>query len=105
MTMNRLGRRRATKVRRDLTPQELMELQELHRAVGSKQWEAAQIKANTALVPDGQKLAEQTEAVARLLENVKNQWVAGKLEECGYTKGTRCGLNLATGQIKVETTL
>lgn len=74
----------------------------MNRAVSSRHWEAAQIKANTALVPDGQKVAEQAEAIARLLENVKDQWLASKLTECGYPDGTKCTINLSTGVIELQ---
>ena len=85
--------------KRGLTAQEVLELQEIVRLVNARNFEATQIKANTALIPDGQKVAEQIEAIARLLENVKNQWVAQKLSECGYDAGTKCNINLSSGAI------
>ncbi len=87
---------------RSMTPIEVMELQEMQRLVNGRKFEAAQVKGNTALVPDGQKLAEQLEAVVRLLENVKNQWVSAKLVECGYPQDAICDINLSTGEIKLK---
>jgi hypothetical protein len=84
---------------RNFTPAELLELQEMIRIANARRFEAAQIKANTALVPNGQMVADQTEAIARLLENVKNQYVSSKLQECGYPQGTRCDINMTTGEI------
>jgi hypothetical protein len=90
-------------VTRNLTPSECLELQEMQRLVTARKFEAAQIGGNTALVPDGQKVAEQIKAIAALLENAKNLWVAQKLRECGYSDGTKCSLNLTTGEITPET--
>ena len=86
-------------VRTDFTPTEVMELQEMQRLVNSRKFEAAQIKGNTALVPKGQEVADQLEAIARLLENVKNGWVSGKLAEHGYPKDAICNINLTNGKI------
>ena len=86
-------------VRTDFTPQEVLELQEMQRLVNTRKFEAAQIKGNTALVPDGQKCAEQIEAIARLMENVKNGWVSQKLVEHNYPKDAICNINLSNGKI------
>jgi hypothetical protein len=90
------------KQKRNFTPQEVLELQEMHRAVASRFWEAAQLKGNTALVPRGQEVLAELEALARLGENAKNQWVANKLQDCGYEPGTKCSINLTTGEIVEE---
>lgn len=86
-------------VKRNLTAEEALELQEMQRLVNSRKFEAAQVSGNTALVPDGQKVAQQLTAIAALLENAKNIWVAQKLLECGYENGTKCSINLTTGEI------
>lgn len=85
--------------KRSFTQQELIELQELQRIVGARKFEAVHIKGNTALVPNGQRVAEEYEAIARLMENVKNNWVAAKLAECGYKENDRCSINLQTGEV------
>ena len=85
--------------KRNFTQQELQELQEMQRVTNSKKFEAIQIKNNTALIPRGQEVAEETEAVARLLENVKDQWVSMKLTECGFKQNEKVGINLQTGEI------
>ena len=88
--------------KRNLTPVEMMELQEMIRLSNSKRFEATQIKGNTALIPRGQEVAAEAEAVARLLENAKNQFVSQLLVQCGYPAGTKCSLNLTTGEIVPE---
>ena len=87
---------------KSLTEAEVQELQEFTRLVNGKLFEAIQIKNNSALVPDGQKLAEQTEAVSKLLAGVKMQWVNQKLAEHGYVEGTKCNINLFTGEITLH---
>lgn len=84
---------------RNLTASEVLELQEMQRLVNARNFEATQVKANTALVPRGQEVANELEAIVRLLENVKNQWVSQKLTECGYDPGAKCSINLATGEV------
>lgn len=85
--------------KRDFNPQEVVELQEMMRLINSRKFEAAQVKANTALVPRGKEIAEELEAIARLIENIKNQFVSLKLEECGYPNGTKCNINMTSGEI------
>jgi hypothetical protein len=85
--------------KRNFTQSELIELQELQRIVGARKFEAVHIKGNTALVPNGQRVAEEYEAIARLMENVKNGWVAQKLAECGYKENEQCSINLSTGEV------
>ena len=85
--------------KRSFTPAETMELQEMQRLVNSRKFEAGIIKGNTALVPRGQEVAAELEAIARVLENSKNQWVAQKLLDCGYEQNTKCSINLSTGEI------
>jgi len=88
-----------SRIKRHLTPTEALELQEMQRLVTGRKFEAAQIKGNTALVPDGQKAAEQAAAIAALLDNAKNLWLSQKLLECGYPAGAKCDINLSTGEI------
>lgn len=88
--------------RRNFTPQETLELQEMQRTVSARQWEAAHIAGNTALIPDGQKVAAQTAAIAALLENGSRAWISAKLQECGYGNGVKCSINLNTGEILLE---
>ncbi len=90
------------KEKRNLTPEETNALKEMVRAVNARQWEAAQIKGNTALVPRGQEIVAELEAIARLLENAKNHWISQVLVECGYEPDTKCSLNLSTGEVIVE---
>lgn len=88
--------------KRNFTPQETMELQEMMRVCNARRFEAAQIKGNTALVPRGKEICDEIEAIARLLENTKNYWVSQKLLECGYEANTKCSVNLSTGEIIID---
>lgn len=91
--------------KRNLTQQELTELQEMQRLVNQRKFEAIQIKANTALIPRGQEVAEELDAIARLLENTKDRWFSSKLIECGYAPGAQIALDLSTGELSsVNTT-
>lgn len=85
--------------KRSLTPEETLELQEMQRLVNGRRFEAAQVKGNTALVPRGQEIAAELDALARLLENAKNLWVSQKLLSCGYAQNSLCTINLTTGEI------
>ena len=99
----RLGIVSPLQPKRNLTPAEIMELQEMIRLSNAKNFEAKQIRGNTALIPRGQEVATETEAVARLLENAKNLFVSQLLKQCGYEEGTKCSLNLSSGEIIPET--
>lgn len=94
--------------KRNLTPAETIELQEMIRLANGKNFEAKQIRGNTALLNTtadpqrGVHLAEETEAIGRLLENAKNIYVSQLLKVCGYEDGTKCSINLSTGQILLE---
>ena len=88
-----------TKNVRNFTNNELFDFQELTRMVFTYRFLANQIKDNTALIPDGQKVMEQYEAIARLIENSKNQWIGSKLIEMGYPQGTNVSVDPKTGAI------
>ena len=90
--------------RRNFTPSEVLELQEMQRAVNAKKFESAHIKGNTALIPNGQRVSEEVEAVARLLDQVKNNYVSSKLLECGFKQDEKCSINLSTGEIVLNDT-
>src|SRR5882672_2454324 len=84
---------------RNLTPEECLHVQEMLRTVNARKFEAAQVKGNTVLIPRGQDVAAELEALARLLENTMNQHVSQLLATCGYPAGTKCSMNLTTGEI------
>lgn len=86
---------------RKLNPSELVEIQELHRIAAGERFKSLQIKGNTALIPDGQKLAEQSEALANLFENIKENTIARKLTELGYPPSTPTTIDLKTGEITI----
>lgn len=89
---------------RQLTAEEIMELQELHRIASTRRFEATQVKGNTALIPDGQRFAAQLDALARLLLNTKNHWLSQKLRECGWPTEQNVTIDLKTGYITPQTT-
>lgn len=92
----------APKEPRAFTANEILEIQELHRVASAERFKATQVKGNTAMVPDGQKLAEQMDAIARLMENFKNNYISSKLAECGYTPSQKVNIDLKTGQIILQ---
>jgi hypothetical protein len=75
------------------------EFEELFRMAMSYNFIASQIKNNTALVPDGQRVASEYEAVARLLENAKNQFIGQKLVDMGYPQTSQVKVDIKTGII------
>jgi len=85
--------------KRNLNPLELRELNERIRLADMRAFEASLIAGNTALVPNGKEVAETFEAIARLMENAKNQWYTQKLVACGYLPGAVVNVNLNTGEI------
>jgi len=104
----RLGIKSPLQTQRSLTTPEIIELQELIRVASAKNFEAKQIRGNTALLNTaadpqrGVHLAEETEMIARLLENAKNLYVSQVLSACGYEAGVKCSINLTTGAIISE---
>lgn len=92
-----------TGARRSMSPEEILQLKLMSDLVSQRKFEAAQVAGNTALVPRGQDVAKELEALARLLENAKNIWVSQTLVACGYPQGVKCNINLATGAIELVT--
>ena len=88
--------------KRNFTPEETLQFQEMNRLVNARKWELEQLKANTALIPNGQDYVKQLEAVANVLDDVSRQWISRTLEACGYPNGTKCDLNLSTGEITLH---
>ncbi len=86
------------------TPQQLSEadraeFEELFRMATSYNFIASQIKGNTALVPEGQRVASEYEAIARLLENAKNQFIGQKLHKMGYPQTAQVKVDIKSGII------
>lgn len=100
--------------KRNLTPQETLELQEMHRICAGLAFQANQVKANTALIPPtkflwftvprGKSLAAELEAQARLMDQVKRKWIGERLAACGYLPDSKCDINLSTGTITPSAT-
>jgi len=82
-----------------LNETDLKELEELNRISAAEKFKSIQIKGNTAMIPDGQKVSEQQDAIARLMENVKNNWVSSRLRELGCKQGEPMTIDLKTGEI------
>ena len=92
------------KVIRPLTKAELQELLALTNLVSTEKFKAFQISGNTALIPRGQEVAKEQDAIARLMENVKNSWTSSKLTECGVPKNQAVNINQETGEITLTET-
>ena len=86
---------------RPFTPEEVLELQELHRLYAMRKFEAEQVKQNTLLVPRGQEVAEELAAIVRLLDTFKTQWISQKLTQLGYADLTKVNIDLMTGAITI----
>jgi len=84
---------------RKMTEMELSELRELHKVVAIERFKLTAVKANTALMPNGQAWVSAQEALITLLENMKNQRVGQVLAGCGYPSGQPISVNLSTGKI------
>lgn len=94
-------------VKRNLNPQEILELQEIIRLANGYIFVSNQVKNNTALIPNsgllhdrtGKVVAAELAAMAVLLDNVRRDWIAKRLTLCGYPAGAQCDINLTTGEI------
>jgi hypothetical protein len=99
MTKKEAAAKLMPKPKTNFTPEEVVELSEMLRLMNGEKYKAAQVKANTALVPRGKEVAEELEAIARILENAKNGWMSAKMVEHGYANGESVTVNLTTGEI------
>lgn len=98
---NRVEKQLAKKIeRRNLNAEELREYIRMVELVNAQLWKAMQIKSNTALVPNGIEIAAQEEAIHRLLDNAKNQWISQVLIRCGVPAGVSVNINSITGKIE-----
>ena len=95
------GKVEAEKVypRRNLNKSELKELLEMTRLVNNRMWETMLVAGNTALIPDGKALAEQMEALSKVLLNAKNNWMSQTLRLCGVPTGQSVNVNSETGEV------
>lgn len=82
-----------------LNGQNLSELQEIHRLVEYEKFKLKQIKGNTALIPNGNELAEQQEALVNLLEGAKQGILLEKLKSAGCVPGKPVSVNMSSGKI------
>ncbi len=87
------------RIRSKLTKEERTFLREVVKVADSWKFVAGQISINTALIPGGQKVAKQFEAVAKLMEQTKETMIANKLTQLGYPQGVGFNINLTTGRI------
>ena len=77
----------------------MSELRQLNQMAIGEQFKADLIKGNTALVKNGQLLAEQCEQVAKLLNDMKNQKLVMILSGLGYPPKTEFSVDLVSGKI------
>ena len=88
--------------RKRLNEAERAEILDVSRLAQSYRFIATHLKGNTALVPGGQKVLEQYEAMAKLIDGVKNSMVSQRLSQLGYPQGVNFTVNLKTGKITQE---
>lgn len=82
-----------------ITGTALKEIQEFNRIVNAEMYKAQIVMGNTALVPNGKKVAAQMFAVANLLKGQLDGIVAQRLTEAGIPEGQKVNLDLETGEI------
>ncbi len=95
--------------KRNLNPEEILELQEIARIERTKAFEANQIRMNTAMLPSrggfwpfsrGKKeIVAEAEALAHLFKGIRIQWIRDRLPMCGYPADFLCEINFGTGEI------
>ncbi len=94
--------RKFFKMPRKLNRLEILDLQDLNRLASMERIKAQEIEKNTALIPDGQKVAKQQKAIADLMENFKKNFISQKLLELGYKPSQKVDLDLMTGEITLN---
>lgn len=104
MVSNRHERRKAAstagrKLRTNFTAAEVLELSEMTRLCNSERFKAVQFKGNTAIIPRGQEVAAEQDAMSRVLEQAKQQWISQKLRDHGFLPDEKCFINIETGEI------
>ncbi len=77
----------------------LEELRNLWRATRAQRFKAEVIKANTAMVPEGQKTAEREEAIAKVMEGALQDHISNIFIAVGLIPGTRAEVDVRTGLI------
>lgn len=84
---------------------DLLELQELHRIYAMEKFKYNLVTQNTARVPNGQALRNQSEALMNLYQETKDAWMAHTLARYGYQRGIQVNINLMTGELQVDRTV
>lgn len=82
-----------------LSKEDLNEGQELIRLTRSFQLLANLIETNTLLVPEGQEEAKKYHAIATLLQNQQNQFLAEAVKRTGISIDGEAHVNFETGEI------
>lgn len=86
--------------KRNLTQEELNELNEITKVIRVEMWKLSIVKQNVRRLTNGKRMVRDLEETIKLFEEVKNQWVSQKLYLCGYPKDTKVKIDLKTGKIK-----
>lgn len=100
--MKKLPPNNLTPTPRPMTAAELEHLRQLTRNIKWERFKADQVRTQTALVPRGQEVVAEIDAVVRVLENFKTQYIAQILHDCGYPQGAQCSIDLSTGVVTLE---
>ena len=87
--------------KRRFTGEDFKELQLLYNIVAAEDYKFRQIKNNTALIMNGQKLAKQAEQIVNLLNRTRGEWIGQKLVRYGYSPTEQVNVNASTGKITV----
>lgn len=87
--------------KRKFTGEDFKELQLLYQIVATEEYKLRQIKGNTALITDGQKLVKQAQEIVDLLNQSRGEWIGQKLARYGYAPTESVNVNALTGKITI----
>ena len=83
--------------KKKLSPQDLKDLQELNRICFTYRFMADEVKKNTALVPDGQKLVKQLEGMFNIFDKAMEEHKSKKVREFDFPPNSHVSIDLNTG--------
>lgn len=86
--------------KRNLTKQELLELEARDRIIREETWKLEQVKNNEGAVSNSKKVIRQMTELLNLYKGIREAWVSEKIYLCGYPKDKKYKIDLKTGKIK-----
>lgn len=90
---------------RGFTAEEFMQLQELHRICVFTGFLKKTVQDNTVMFTEGQKFAQNLEALANLCLGQKQSWISSTLGAMGYEVNQKYLINMQTGEVKIDTNI